>query len=88
MGMSCSTARLSALVEHARIDCRCKEVVGGSDCVDVTRQVQVHLLHWDDLQGKPRCAILLTAQLCFLAVLEGGCTEGTHWQASRSLRKG
>ena len=67
-GVSCGTACLCALVEHARINRRRKEVVGGSDRVDVTCQVQVHLLHWDDLQGSPRSATLLSAQLYFLTV--------------------
>ena len=47
-------------MEHARVDRRCQEVVGGSDCMDVTCQVQVHLLHRDDLQeaGISRCPSL------------------------------
>ena len=63
MGMSCGTACLSVLVEHARINRRRKEIVGSSDRVDVACQVQVHLLHWNDLHSKPRCAILLFPQL-------------------------
>ena len=40
---------LRSLVEHARLDGRGQEVVGGGDCVDVARQVQVELLHGDHL---------------------------------------
>jgi len=38
------------LVEHARVDGRRQQVVGRRDGVDVARQVQVELLHGDDLR--------------------------------------
>eukprot|EP00955_Chlamydomonas_euryale_P061859 358200-Chlamydomonas_euryale.AAC.1 len=44
--------RLRALVEHSRVDRSCEQVVGGGDGMDVAGQVQVELLHGDDLQGR------------------------------------
>ena len=40
---------LGVFVEHAGVDRGGKEVVRGDDRVDVAREVQVHLLHRDDL---------------------------------------
>jgi hypothetical protein len=41
---------LCSLVEHARVNGCCQQVVGCADGVDVTGQVQVQLLHGDHLQ--------------------------------------
>ena len=40
---------LRQLVEASRVDLSGEEVVGGSDGVDVTSQMQVELIHWNHL---------------------------------------
>ena len=45
--------RLCGLVEHASIDLCCQEVVGSGDGVDVPSQVEVEVLHGDDLRVAP-----------------------------------
>lgn len=40
----------AGLVEHTRINSSGKQVVGSSDCMNITRQVQVELIHGDDLR--------------------------------------
>ncbi len=44
-----SRIALAGFVEHARVDRCSQQVVGSSDGVDVTGQVQVEVLHGDDL---------------------------------------
>mmetsp|Transcript_14930 Transcript_14930/g.38363 ORF Transcript_14930/g.38363 Transcript_14930/m.38363 type:complete len:613 (+) Transcript_14930:23-1861(+) len=61
--------RLAVLMEHAGVDGRGEQVVGGGDGMDVAREVQVHLLHGDHLAVAPAGSTALDAKGWTLAGL-------------------
>ena len=70
--------RLCGLVEHASIDLCCQEVVGSGDGVDVPSQVEVEVLHGDDLRVAP-------ARSTTWGGREGG---GEGWRGGREWKEG
>ena len=44
---------LSGLVEHPGVNLGSQQIVGGRDCVDVPGEVEVELVHGDDLRVAP-----------------------------------
>ncbi len=53
---------LCVLVEHAGLDRSGKEIVGGGDGVDITGEVQIELIHGDNLTVPSTCGPALDAK--------------------------
>ncbi len=74
----------AALVEHARIDGRGEKIIGGDDGVDIAGQMEIELLHRNDL------AVAAARRAAFDAergTLAGLANAGEHFLAEMRAQR-
>ena len=78
------TTYLGVFVEHAGVDRGGQEIVGGRDGVDVTGEVEIHLLHGQDLSVPTSRRAALDPERRAL----GGLTDARHGGAVEMRSEG